>query len=273
MNLCISFFIRVLLNRYSFILLSFILCVYTACNKNTGISKFHSYLLYPIMYTQHCVANFFDGYFEQRRNSEEMTHKIQQLKKKNDELITEIIALKASRHFILETKELIKFRERYTSEPIAFAQVVGRHLSERQQFLLIDCGSSKGIFPGMVAVCNNALVGKVIEAFPLYSKVQLITDQNCNVAAYCSRTHARGIHEGINHAHKTALRFVNHLSSLKKDDFVLTSGEGTIFPQGFGLGKIKSFKKGELHYSATIEPFINVHSIKYCYILQKGENA
>ena len=68
----------------------------------------------------------------------------------------------------------------------------------------------------MIAVFKDCLVGRVVEVYPYYSKVILITDPTCKVAAICTSTNVKGIHEGMLSLTTTKLSFVNHLEEVKK---------------------------------------------------------
>ena len=134
----------------------------------------------------------------------------------------------------------------------------------------------------MVALYNNNIVGKVIEVYPWYCKVCLITDADCKIAAssFISlnanksirvQKGASGIHEGINNAMFTTLRYVSHLESVNVGDTILSNGEGLIFPKGFALGKITQAHKGELFYEITVQPILDLQSLQYCTLIAKED--
>jgi rod shape-determining protein MreC len=137
--------------------------------------------------------------------------------------------------------------------------------------VFIDRGASKGVQPNMVALYKNCLIGRVSEVYPSYSKVLLITDKTCKIAALCGTTKSSGIHEGLNKKDYCTLNYVSHLCTLEEGELVISSGEGLVFPQGFGLGKIKSFTRKGLFYDVVIEPLVDLKNIEYVYIIQKGE--
>jgi rod shape-determining protein MreC len=122
----------------------------------------------------------------------------------------------------------------------------------------------------MVVVSGNKLVGKIVEVFPYYSKVLLVTDPLCKVAVKTAKTGVKGIHEGCLSLDKTTIKYMSHLETIEQNDLVLTSGEGLVFPQGFAVGILQEFFIKNLQYQVTVKPVINFQTLAYCTIVQKG---
>ena len=163
----------------------------------------------------------------------------------------------------------LSIKNKYNPQNGQIVQVLSRNLSEREHSLIVDAGSRHGVTSDMVVTYQNCLVGRVAEVFPLYSKVILITDKTCKVAAYCAKTRAAGIHVGSHEDH-TELQRVNHLSPVEQGDLVLSSGEGLIFPAGFGLGHVETVSSDGLYQQVSVKPLIDGASLNYCMLLQKG---
>ena len=140
-----------------------------------------------------------------------------------------------------------------------------------EHFFLIDLGKHKDIVVNMAVVYKNCLVGKVVEVYPFYSKVLLITDPMCKVASYCSKTGAAGIYQGTRKLDFGSLTHVDHLAKLKVDDQLFSSGEGLIFPRGFCIGEIDTFRDTGVHYEVTVKLLVDLTKLSYCYVLQKGQ--
>ena len=204
----------------------------------------------------------------QHKNMCALQQQLQDLNRDNEQLREKNIQLSASLSYMQRTKALRAFSQRYKQQG-RVAQVLTRVLSEDSHFFLIDAGSQKGITADMVVVYKNNLIGKVAEVYPWYSKVCLVTDKRCKIAAYCAKTRAKGIHEGRNQAFNTQLCYVDHLAKINQDDLVLSSGEGLIFPEGFALGKIASYTSDGLCKSIVVEPLCDLRDIDYCMVMDK----
>ena len=236
----------------------------------SSISEISSSLLYPFLRLQSIFVQPVKRLFMQRKSIAELETLVATLSQEKEKLIATNIELNASLAFTHETKELIEFKKRYTFADAALSRILVKHISPQEHFMLVSGGSRGGIKTDMVAVYKNNLIGKVVQVFPFYSKVQLLSDRVCKVAAYCAGTKANGIHEGENVTASTLLNYVSHLVDIKRDDLVISSGEGLVFPQGFALGKIKEFRKGGLYYHVDIEPLVDINELKYCYLMQKS---
>lgn len=236
----------------------------------TGIfEKVSSVVVYPFLVFHKKITAPITAFFVKSPTIKELEAQIKELSQERETLLADTIRLNASLNYVDATKELRMFAERYESENVLIAQILVKHLNDNGHYFLVDAGSKKGIEQDMVAVYKNCLLGRVIQVYPLYSKVVLITDQSCKVAAVCTQTKASGIHEGTTQEKRTALKFVSHLSNLTTNDLILSSGEGLVFPQGFGLGKIAHFEPDGLHYRVEVEPLVDFGSLSYCCLIGK----
>jgi len=191
----------------------------------------------------------------------------------NQDLQAENIQLKATDSYYKQIAEIIDFKKRYQSSEVITSQVMLKQMNPQGHFFLIDKGAWHKVKKNMVAVYKNCLIGRVTDVYPLYSKLILITDRSCKVAAHCTKTGASGIHVGCNSNESQALKRVSHLLSVVQGDLVLSSGKGAVFPQGFALGKIKTIKPGGLYHHLSVEPMVQLSTIDYCVLLLKGINT
>ena len=229
-----------------------------------------SYIMYPVLVVQHKIVTPIKHYFERNRSRKEMEELLQALQHEREELLAQNVQLNAMVSHYEQTKELVEFKKQFESVEARLSQVLVKHFSDQTHYFLIDKGSKAGIAPDMVAIYKNCLLGKVVEVYPQYSKVLLITDKMCKVASYCAHTQASGIHEGNNNEMLTGIRYMSHLAEVEPDDLVLSSGDGLVFPKGFALGKIKTCNSEGLFYDVSVEPLLDVRKIEYCFIIQKG---
>lgn len=238
--------------------------------KTNTLEEYASYIAYPILSVQHCVVQPFKTYFEQRKTTAALQEELAKAQQERDKLLAQNIELSALIDYAQETQELLDFKKRYDFTHCTLAQVLAKNFSEQSHFFLVDKGSHAGIKPEMVALYNDCLIGKVVEVYPYYSKVLLITDQQCKVAVYCAQSKATGIYQGSNQEWCSQLNHVSHLSQLEEGELVISSGDGLIFPRGFGVGKIKSFTTDGLFHHVALELLLDFRAINYCFLIQNG---
>ena len=111
------------------------------------------------------------------------------------------------------------------------------------------------------------LIGKVASVYPHYCRLVLITDRACRVAVYSAKTGAVGISRGQNEPNLIVLDYVSHLQNLEINDLLISSGEGEMFPQGFGVGKLANFRQEGIYYRANLEILLDLTRLKYCYLI------
>lgn len=229
-----------------------------------------SCFLYPILLVQNKIVSPIKSYIHQRKTMQELESELEAIKFEKEALQAELLALKGTASYHEHIKELLTFKKRYQTETALIGQIIFRCFSPQEHSFLVDQGRKQGVQEDMIAVYNNCLVGRVSDVFPWYSKVLAITDRGCKVAAYCEKTKSCGIHVGSNQLELTILEHVSHLSPTRKGDTIFSSGEGLVFPRGFGIGCIKECTKEGLWHRIMVEPFVNLREISCCTLLHKG---
>lgn len=229
----------------------------------------YSWIAYPLLRCKQTIIQPCIDYYNNCRTITQLRNELEHIKEENSTLRGNIVELTAQLLYAADIAELADYKKQFNQGLGHIVQVIDRNLSEREHYILVDAGSCHGITSDMVAIHKNFLVGKVSEVFPLYSKILLITDTSCKVAAYCSKTRASGIHVG-SHDELTMLQRVNHLSTVEIGDLVLSSGEGLIFPSGFGLGYVETVKSDGLYQLVSVKPLIDGAKLTHCILIQKG---
>ena len=230
-----------------------------------------SVVMYPILFVQKQAGNPVHDFFQREKSRQQLERELNALVKIHEDLLAEVIELRASVAYHNDISELIDFKKRYNFSDAAVVQVLLKHFDSQSHFFLIDKGSRHGVEVDMIAAYKNNLVGKVVEVYPFYSKLLLITDRSCKVAAYCAKTKTSGIHVGNNAHHVTVLERVTHLSDILVDDLIISSGEGTVFPRGFALGRITTSQKKGLYVAVVAKPIVDFSKISHCMLMRKGE--
>lgn len=231
------------------------------------IERIFSYPLYPVLIIQNKLSDSVKSFFETKTTINQLKLELDLIKKEKEELLSDYVQLKSALNFFEQISEVFTFKKRYSIDNLKLSKIIMKQVSDQGHYCFIDKGSADGIAKDMVAVYKNCLVGKVSEVYPKYSKIILITDKSCKIAAYCSKTNTTGIYEGSNKIDEAELNYVNHLDKLNIDDLIISSGEGLVFPQGFLIGKLSNFSNEGIQYEATVKPIIDINLIDYCYIM------
>ncbi|GMU19832.1 MAG: hypothetical protein AMXMBFR12_10230 [Candidatus Babeliales bacterium] len=244
--------------------------VYRSCMHPGGvIERCGSIIVYPMLVVQHKIVSPLKSYFQNRKTVAELEQQLADLQEQHHIMLAQNIELHGMISYAQDTQELIEFKKQYDFSTAVLSQVLVKNFSEQAHFFLIDKGSNVGVAKDMVALYKDCLIGRVVEVYPRYSKVMLISDQSCKVAAYCAQSKATGIYQGDNQEWNSRLNHVSHLAQLEPGELILSSGDGMIFPRGFGIGKVKSFQNDGLFHHVVVEPLVDLHAINHCYLVQK----
>jgi rod shape-determining protein MreC len=268
---------------FIFVIISFFIFRHCVKAGASVVEVVSSSLLYPLLRVQRAIIVPTAEWFNRRATVSELENKVASLLAENEKLFAENIALHSLHSYAHDTVQLRDFNKRYGLLKGCTAQILVRHFSPTSQFFLVDAGAAQGIKKDMVALYGNNIVGKVVEVYPWYCKVVLITDADCKVSSSVAKAMAdkaimnndfkgaSGIHEGTNNLMATAIRYISHLESVEVGDLVISNGEGLVFPKGFGLGKIVVADKGELFYTVTVQPILDFQALRYCTLIAKED--
>ncbi|QQR49112.1 rod shape-determining protein MreC [bacterium] len=228
--------------------------------------KIAATLTCPFVAASSKLASYVSSIVIHKRSHQELQEYANTLALENEILQEKVIKLEAgARHYHL-SKELVDFQERYNLSSALFSKILVKNISADEHYYIINRGSRDGVINDMVAIYKLQIIGKVVETWPYHSKVMLLTDQQCKIAAFTNTTDAEGIVQGTNTPNRCTLSYITSLSTIQVDDLVFCSGQGLIFPEGFCLGKISNHQhqQNALYHEIEIEPLVDLASINFC---------
>ncbi|KKQ32226.1 MAG: Cell shape-determining protein MreC [candidate division TM6 bacterium GW2011_GWF2_37_49] len=226
---------------------------------------------YPAIWCSSTISDYVHDKIKQKDSYEKLRKKYKKLKAEYNTMLSEIIRVNAIKKFYEESNDLRAFQERYNIDNMILTKILIKNISNNGHYFIINCGSNNGVRKNMAAVYKFQLLGKVTEVYPHFSKVTLITDENCKVAAFANATDSKGIVIGQNSITRCKMSYVNHLLEVVNDDLVFSSGQGLVFPEGFCLGRIVKHEHTHnmLYHEIEIEPLIKLKKLKYCMLVDQ----
>jgi len=166
-------------------------------------------------------------------------------------------ALNRSREFNLENQRLRQILEIKEADTFGFiaARVIGKEPTNWLNSLIIDKGSTSGIFVNQPIMQLNGLIGKIIETGSDTAKVLLISDVNSRVVVLVQRTRQDGMLEGIGDG-LCRLKYLPVDADVKLGDVIISAGVGGVYPKGLLIGNVESVKieRGGIYKSCIIKP-------------------
>jgi len=218
------------------------------------------------------VSNYAGGFWEKytslfsvREENAQLRQELLQYKTANIEY-REAVATNVRLQKLLELKESLP-------PPTLTAEIVGKDPSLWFRTLTINRGSSDGVQKGMPVVTVEGVVGQVLTSSPNYSKVLLATDPNSALDVITQKTRVQGIVKGLGRE-AFGLYYVLKSAEVEKDDYVLTSGLGGVFPKGLMVGTVSEITKSRrgMFQNIEIEPAVDFSQLEYLIIIMKKDS-
>lgn len=220
----------------------------------TWINDFTSMFARVISQPGNMLMNFADSVGMLQNTYEENMHlkkqigSLQELKAQNQ-------ILKADNR---EMSNLLDMKPTLHGKKVLAGSVISRSPDYWNDYLIINLGSRHGLKQGMSVLAGNGLIGRVAEASPTSSKVELLTaamENNVEVAANVQLDDA--IVHGIikSYDKRTGELLLTQVAKdfeIKKGRQVVTSGLGGVSPEGLIIGKVVSAKPDEFGLSQTV---------------------
>ncbi|WP_066311624.1 rod shape-determining protein MreC [Bacillus sp. FJAT-29814] len=219
----------------------------------------------------HYLAGFFENLQDLQNTYEEnkelksrvekiasLEAEVQELKKDNKDL----------REVLDETRTLRDF------EPLP-ATVIGRNPDRWHEMIIIDKGKSNGIKKNMAVVTSSGLIGKVKSVTQFSSTVQLLSamdPKNRISAVIQGETEVFGFVQGFDDKQKLLLvKAIPSGAKIEKDQAVITSGLGGVFPKGLTIGKVVEVKPDQygLNQTALVKPGADFYDIENVIVIKR----
>lgn len=163
------------------------------------------------------------------------------LRTDNQQLRRQIIELQHHQAENRQLRALLQIKQAMPWRTVG-ARVIGRDASNWWNSIQIDRGASDGIRPNLPVLSARGLIGKTIRVSDGESRVLLLTDATCKVAALIESSREPGIVSGIpnvlSREPRLQMFFVERKSDVKRGDAIYTSGLGGVFPRGILIGTV-----------------------------------
>jgi rod shape-determining protein MreC len=118
------------------------------------------------------------------------------------------------------------------------AEILGVDLNPYRQQVVIDKGSTSGVYVGQPVLDANAVMGQVVRVDPLTATVLLITDEDHSLPVRVSRNGLRALASGTGVIDRLELPHLTNNADVQVGDQLFTSGLGGRFPAGYPVARV-----------------------------------
>jgi len=183
----------------------------------------------PVASGLHEVTSTVEGLFTGAGNYWDAAGQNGKLKRERDAMARQILTANAVLQENRQLKALLKLRERERGT-VAVGRLVGSSFSSPRRFAILSAGSSDGVRIGMPVRSPDGLVGRVIDAGALASRVLLVSDRNNIVPARVLRGGLPVIAQGRGDGTIDVRPLEVGRNPFKRGDIIITSGTGGLYP-------------------------------------------
>ena len=198
-----------------------------------------------------------------------------QVQRENQELRKDLAALTVENNILEEERlenqrlrQLLEFKNILDFEVIP-TEVIARDPDFRVNSVLISAGTRLGVQRDLPVIDVRGLVGKVTEAFPDYSSVQMLFDPGYKVSGLVQRSRAAGI-VAWKGGQLLELEYVPSAADVQVGDEIVTSGLSRIYPTGLKIGRVTKVSQDpqSLFKIVELSPFADLYNVEELFIIK-----
>jgi rod shape-determining protein MreC len=133
------------------------------------------------------------------------------------------------------------------------ASLINVDLDPFRHRVLLDRGSADGVFKGQAVLDAQGIFGQVWRVHRRTSEVILISDAEHAIPVQSNRSGVRTIAVGTGDPNRLSLPFVTVDSDIRKDDLLLSTGMGGVFPPGYPVARVTKIERTAKATFAIVE--------------------
>ena len=188
------------------------------------------------------------GFFQQIWNFRSTAQQNEQLKERLSQVETELHTARQAAAETERLKALLNLNEQLNINNVP-ARVIARDPSVWFNTITINRGSSSGIEVNMPVVTAGGIVGRIVTVGPWASQVMLITDEKAGAGAVVGQLGQSGALGSVRGRPDLGvglieMKYVSGLEKVEVNDYVMTTGQDGIYPQGLNIGRVVEVKNG-----------------------------
>lgn len=195
------------------------------------------------------------------------------LKSQNDILAEHNAMLMNQLENVNITTDSLIINEIYTFMP---AHVIQNTIYEINNYILIDKGLNDGIEPDMGVICDNGVVGKVVNVSSHFASVMSMLNSYSVVSCRFvdNQYIANVVWNNLNYRYGLVKDIPSHLN-IYKGDTVVTSGYSNMFPPDILIGTIEEYDYdgNEMFSKAKLKFSTNFSTLRHVYVVKNNYKA
>ncbi|MDR1576840.1 MAG: rod shape-determining protein MreC [Deltaproteobacteria bacterium] len=230
-------------------------------------------ILGPVSAGINWVADGVEGWWRRYFSLANASRENEQLRLTLARLRRQVVDLEEARQ---ANDRLTRLLELKKQRPLAFiaARILAWDPGPWYQVVVVDVGALDEVRLEAAVVCDEGLVGRVVELAARQAKVLLVTDRSSGVDAFIQRNRLNVLVTGLGSG-RMELQYVAKGEDVRLGDLVVSSGLDGIFPAGQALGVVSQVDKAGLglFLRSELRPTVEFSGLKEILILKDQPQA
>lgn len=231
------------------------------------LSDFRYYVetaLYPVLVfadAPHALSQAVSSQFKSRA---ELMEENERLSTENYLQRVDVMRLQSLEQENAAMRKLLNSPLRVSSRRM-FAEVIGVDSDPYRQRIVVNRGSSSGVYEGMPVITDEGLVGQVVSVAYSSSRVLLFSDPSSAIPVLNTRNQVRAIVSGTGLHDELSIDNVPRSTDIKEGDLLVTSGLGGVYPEGYPVAIVSSvgFSEDQPFAEVKAKPLVDTDKIRY----------
>jgi len=190
--------------------------------------------LHEVTATAEGLASGAGNYWDAARQNGE-------LKRENQAMLRRMVEAKAIVQENQQLKAALDLRQ-HAHDTVAVGRIVGSSFNSPRRFAIISAGTSDGIREGMPVRSPDGLVGRIIDAGAVSSRLLLISDRTSIVPARLLRGGIPVITQGRGDGTVEVRPLEVGRNPFRPGDLIITSGTGGLYPPLVPVARVVKLK-------------------------------
>lgn len=212
------------------------------------------------------------GFFQRIANLRHASAENEQLRLRVEQMETELGQTRRAVNENERLQGLLNLKENTTYSSVA-ARVIARDPSIWFDTVTINRGRMSGVELNMPVITSGGIVGRIIATSPWTAQIMLVTDERAAAGAIVGQignSNALGSVRGMGETGLVEMRYVSGLEKVETGDYVVTTGQDGIYPQGLNVGQVVEVKPGSATtpHVIRIKPGARLDSLEEVLVLQ-----
>ncbi len=209
-------------------------------NRENHLDTVHAAIntaMYPLRVIVDAPARLWSWMSEQTRSRDDLQRENAELREENRQTRVRLMRMSALEAENDRLRAMLEAR-RQVRDDVRVAEIMSVDANPFRHTVILDVGSSEGVYDGQAVIDANGVVGQIIQASPMSSQAILISDPGHALPVEVNRSGLRTIAYGTGDFGRLDLPGLTNNADIQEGDLLVTSGLGGAFPRGYPVALV-----------------------------------